>query len=254
MRSRIFRVGRVILPVLILMLLLSISGFVVWANTVPQIMPEAELALESNALVRVTETDKWIAFTPTESISQVGYILYPGSRVPAEAYAPLAQAIAQEGYFAAIVYVPLYQAILDTNAADAVMESHQEITTWVVGGHSLGGVAASQFASNHLDEVRGLVLMASQSFPGAGLENSDLQVVSLYGTDDGIFTVEEMAAARPDLPTDTQYIAIEGGNHSQFGWYGAQTGDHPAKISYDDQQAQVVSATLDLLSALSMPQ
>jgi hypothetical protein len=35
-------------------------------------------------------------------------------------------------------------------------------------------------------------------------------------------------------------VRIEGGNHSQFGWYGFQPGDRWASISREEQQAVVV--------------
>lgn len=37
-------------------------------------------------------------------------------------------------------------------------------------------------------------------------------------------------------------VEIAGGNHAQFGNYGAQKGDPPATISAAEQQAQAVSA------------
>ena len=46
---------------------------------------------------------------------------------------------------------------------------------------------------------------------------------------------------------------IEGGNHEQMGWYTGQPNDPPATISRDEQQRQVVDATLDLLARLARP-
>jgi hypothetical protein len=55
------------------------------------------------------------------------------------------------------------------------------------------------------------------------------------------------------LPPDATIVVIEGGNHAQFGYYGIQTGDGKATISREDQQAQIVSATLDWLAGLKIP-
>jgi hypothetical protein len=52
------------------------------------------------------------------------------------------------------------------------------------------------------------------------------------------------------MPPDTRWAPIEGGNHAQFGWYGEQSGDNPATISREAQQAQVVDATLVVLEQL----
>jgi hypothetical protein len=52
------------------------------------------------------------------------------------------------------------------------------------------------------------------------------------------------------LPPSTEWTAIEGGNHAQFGWYGPQSGDNEATISREEQQEQMVAATLQLLRQL----
>lgn len=62
---------------------------------------------------------------------------------------------------------------------------------------------------------------------------------------------DDIAASRPLLPADTRWVAIEGGNHAQFGWYGPQAGDAPATISRQEQQRQIVVATLEVLAALN---
>jgi len=46
-------------------------------------------------------------------------------------------------------------------------------------------------------------------------------------------------------------VAIEGGNHAQFGWYGPQAGDNPATISREAQQEQIIEATVELLALLN---
>jgi hypothetical protein len=49
------------------------------------------------------------------------------------------------------------------------------------------------------------------------------------------------------LPNEVHFVAISGGNHAQFGWYGGQVGNGEATISREAQQAQVVEVTLALL-------
>jgi Alpha/beta hydrolase family len=49
------------------------------------------------------------------------------------------------------------------------------------------------------------------------------------------------------------WVAIEGGNHAQFGWYGPQSSDGIATISRQEQQKQIVVATMELLSRLAAP-
>jgi pimeloyl-ACP methyl ester carboxylesterase len=131
------------------------------------------------------------------------------------------------------------------------MDAYPEIERWVVGGHSLGGAMAANFADTQPERVAGLVLWASYPAESNDLSGRDLPVVSVYGTLDGLATVEKIEASRPLLPADTEWVAIAGGNHAQFGWYGEQAGDNPAEIGRREQQAQTVAATAALLQKVS---
>ena len=85
---------------------------------------------------------------------------------------------------------------------------------------------------------------------GDDLSDYQLAVSSIYGTQDGLATGDEIVASRSLLPPDTWWTVIEGGNHAQFGWYGPQSGDNEATISREEQQAQIVAATLRLLQQM----
>jgi len=110
---------------------------------------------------------------------------------------------------------------------------------------------AAQFAKDHPSLVQGLVLWASYPDSGSDLSKSDLKVVSISATRDGLVTPDKIASSRALLPSTTRWLVIVGGNHAQFGWYGPQPGDNPAEISREEQQQQVVEATLELLENLS---
>jgi hypothetical protein len=79
------------------------------------------------------------------------------------------------------------------------------------------------------------------------------EVLAKWQESDGLATEDKIAASRPLLPAATRWVAIEGGNHAQFGWYGPQSGDGTATISREEQQRQIVAATLELLSSLAAP-
>jgi pimeloyl-ACP methyl ester carboxylesterase len=213
-------------------------------------MPEAAAALVSDSMVDVDD-NRWIAFRPADVEPTAGLIIYPGGRVDPVAYAPLARAAAAEGTLVVIVPMPLNLAFLGSNQALEVMEKYPEISSWAVGGHSLGGAMAANFADSHPGALDGLILWAAYPAHSDDLSDQDLVVTSVYGTNDGLTSIEEISASELLLPRDTRWIAIEGGNHSQFGWYGPQSGDNPADISREFQQAQVVQATLEILSSIS---
>jgi pimeloyl-ACP methyl ester carboxylesterase len=234
---------------LLLLPFLAVAGFAVWAYTPLGPMPEALAALESGPQVQV-ETEPWLVFQPVGDPPDTGLILYPGGRVDPRAYAPTARAIASDGYLVVIVPMPFNLAVFGAGRAAEVMAAFPEIERWAIGGHSLGGAMAANFAHQNPGRVDGLVLWAAYPAGGDDLSGSELEVVSISGTRDGLATPQDIADSRPRLPADTRWVAIEGGNHAQFGWYGAQSGDNPATISRQDQQAQIIGATTGLLSDL----
>jgi hypothetical protein len=237
----------VVLPVL------ATLGFVAWASLVPAPLPEALAALQSDGQVQV-ETGRWLVFQPRHERPTTGLILYPGGRVNFRAYAPAARAIAAEGYVVVIVRMPLNLAVFAPERAAEVLRAFPDVRRWAIGGHSLGGAMAAHFAYPHPDLVQGLVLWAAYPASGDDLSARDLTVVSIYGTRDGLATLDKIEASRSLLPATTRWIAIEGGNHAQFGWYGPQAGDNAASISREAQQAQIVEATLELLRSLGTNQ
>jgi pimeloyl-ACP methyl ester carboxylesterase len=92
----------------------------------------------------------------------------------------------------------------------------------------MGGAMAANYAHRQPGKVQGLVLWATYPASGDYLSSYKLQVASIFGTRDGLATGTKIEASRPLLPAATHWVAIEGGNHGQFGWYGAQPGDQPA--------------------------
>ena len=88
-------------------------------------------------------------------------IFYPGAKVEAAAYLPLLDQLRQTGLTCILVEMPFHLAIFDVNAAEDVMAQFPDIQHWYIAGHSMGGAMASQFASEHPDEVDGLILLGA---------------------------------------------------------------------------------------------
>jgi dienelactone hydrolase len=233
-----------------LLLIVTAAAVLIWASTGPAPMPEALAALQSDSRVEV-QTEPWLIFKPTEQDPTTGLILYPGGRVDARAYAPTAQSIAQQGYLVIIVPMPLDLAFFAPDRALEVIAAFPNIEAWAVGGHSLGGAMSARLAYRNPAALQGLILWAAYPAATDELSQQDLAVTSIYGTHDGLATGEKIDASRPLLPADTQWVAIEGGNHAQFGWYGPQSGDNEATISRAEQQEQLLQATLQLLIRLA---
>ena len=231
------------------LLVVLVGGFAIWGSTPPKPMPEALAALQSNESVTVA-SGKWLTFQPANGQTTTGFIIYPGGRVDYRAYAPAARTIAAQGYLVVIIPMPLNLAVFSPAAAAGVIAAYPGIQHWAVGGHSLGGSMAANFAHSHPAAVQGLVLWASYPAGSDNLSSSGLQVLSISGTLDGLSTPAKILASHSLLPAGTTFVPIQGGDHAQFGWYGPQPGDNPAAISREQQQAQIVQATVDFLKTL----
>lgn len=246
---RPLRIARIV-AMLILAVAVLFIGFLVWAGRPAMATAEASGALTTDESVNVSTTS-WLIFTPVTQTATTGLIFYPGALVDPQAYAPAAHAIAAKGYLVVIVPMPFNLAVFAPNRGQSVMAAYPTIKRWAIGGHSLGGAMAANFAATQGDAVKALILWASYPASNNSLaQRENLQVTSIYGTNDGLATVEKIEASHALLPPATHFVAIEGGNHAQFGWYGAQRGDNPATIPHEEQQAQVITATLAALAAI----
>jgi hypothetical protein len=230
-------------------ILAALLSFIAWGMIILAPMTEALAVLHSDVEVSIT-TDPWLVFQPVNQLPSTGLILYPGGRVDPRAYAPQAHSIAAQGYLVVIVPMPLNLAVFGAERAASVIQAYPDIHNWVIGGHSLGGSMAALFADNHRQEIKGLVLWASYPASSNNLADSTIRVSSIYATLDGLATKDKIEASHSLLPADTSWVPIDGGNHAQFGWYGNQPGDNPARLSRQDQQAQVIQATLELLKVV----
>lgn len=184
----------------------------------------------------ISVQDNLTVLSPTVP-SDTAIIFYPGAKVEAEAYLPLLEQIKQTGVTCILVHMPFSMAIFDADAAEDVMEQFPDIQHWYMAGHSMGGAMASQFASEHQDEIDGLILLGAYIYG----DYPDEKTLTVYGSLNQ--SVED------HIDYTENIVEIEGGNHAQFGNYGPQKGDLPATISAAEQQAQTVDAISDFMRA-----
>lgn len=213
-------------------IVIGIVSLFIWANDSykPQVLAKEALISDNTVEVKI---DKFISFTPKKIEATKGFIFYPGAKVDPESYAPLCRKIAEQGYEVVIVNMPMNLAILSYNRGEKVINEYSNIKNWVVGGHSLGGTMAAKFASENT-AVDGVVLLSSYPI-GDELKNMGKEVLSIWGSKDGIVNFENLIKSKEKLPEDTTYVEIEGANHSQFGDYGDQKGDDSPIINREEQ-------------------
>ena len=235
---------------LVVIITIGVFGIVIWSKTGTYPARSVALsALESTDRVTITQ-GKWITFTPVEE-AETGLIFYPGGLVEPTAYAPILHQIAAEGVLVIIVPMPLNLAIFNTGAANSVIDSYPNISTWNITGHSLGGAAAAIFAENNPTKIDAIALWDSYPANSANLSDNSISAISIFGTTDNFPNTDNFNDQRHLLPEDTIFFPIEGASHAQFGDYGPQTGDIVPSISLSEQHEQVAEIMLDFINASS---
>lgn len=197
----------------------------------------------NSTLPVVEDGDTLVIASPNTS---KGLIFYPGGKVDHKAYLPLMQACASEGILCVVAEMPFRLAVLDIHAADDIRDAHPEIDEWYIGGHSLGGSMAATHIADRVDNYEGLILLAAYST--ADLSNTDLKVLSVYGSEDNVLNLDSYRSNIGNLPLDTHEVVLDGGCHAYFGMYGEQDGDGVAAITADEQIAQTAALIADFIA------
>ena len=232
--SRILKNKKVLIWIasLTLVLFLIVGACAIYVSDYYRADSDAIAAFVSESTVtKSVVSDGVIAYGDAES--QVGFVFYPGGKVEHTAYEPLMVELASRGVLCILIEMPFNLAVLDVNAADGVQELYSDVLHWYIGGHSLGGSMAASYLSKHTDDFSGLVLLASYST--ADLSDGAVDVLSVFGSEDGVINREAYAKYKGNLPADFTEVEIKGGCHAYFGMYGEQDGDGVATLSAPEQ-------------------
>lgn len=225
-----------------------IAACAVYLSTSYKATSKAKDLLKGSLSYSVENRSYGTEFIPSDNESKTGVIIYPGGKVQHTAYSPIASGIAEGGYLTVIASMPFNLAVFNSNAAESIIKAHSEIETWVICGHSLGGVMASSYALKNPDKIHGIVFWAA--YPKDDMSECSIKALSFHGTLDGLISDEKLSETKKLFPKDTEFVEIEGGNHCSFGSYGFQKGDNAATISASQQQEIVTDDMLEFISKL----
>ena len=237
----------IILGVIATVIVALVIAVAVYLNTSYPAGQAARGSLQSDAAVSVRTCDDGdVVFEPVDrqAANGTGLVFYPGAKVDYTAYAPLMRAFSERGFTCVLVKMPFNLAFFDIDAADGARTAAPDVTRWYLGGHSLGGAMAAKYLAGHADEFVGLLLCAS--YATEDLSADDLSILSAYGTQDGVLNRESYRNDWKNLPPSAWELVIDGGNHAQFGDYGAQDGDGEASIAPAEQIAETADAFAQL--------
>lgn len=227
----------------ILILLIGTGGLVGWATFGAQEATERAVnILQENNIQR---ENGFLVFQPSTQ-TDTGLIYYPGGLVEPEAYAVTAQGIADSGYLVVIPKMPLNLAFTGINRADKVIADHPEITSWVIGGHSLGGAMAADYAKNNVDRIDGLIMLASYPANNKDFVDFPHPILCIVASNDPGASKQE--AFYEEVSDSASLFVIEGGNHRQYADYSFQNNDGVATISVAEQQDQIVFAVVHFMN------
>lgn len=191
---------------------------------------DTEKALVESGDLYESKADGENLILEADGETDTGIIFYPGGKVEYTAYLPLLEKLREAGYDVVLIKMPFNLAFFDMNAGEKVLADMEEelpnVKKWYVMGHSLGGVAASSFASHYEDEIQGLILLGAYDYGEYDEDNT----LIIYGSEDIQLDLSKIDEEKSDV------LEIQGGNHAWFGNYGKQDGDGEATISREEQQ------------------
>ena len=233
-----------ILIALAIIIILVAGVFYIYTLNYYHALPVAIEALNHDTL-NYTYEKNMIVLEPTDNKNHTGIIFYPGGKVEYTSYLPLMQSLAKEGYTCFLMKMPFNLAVFDQNAANKPIEEYKEINSWYLAGHSLGGAMASVYTSKNVEIVKGLILLGA--YPSSDLSELDIDMISIYGSEDLILNRKTFEDNKIYGPKSTNYVEIKGGNHAYYGSYGEQKNDGIASITPEEQQRLTVERILEFL-------
>ncbi len=211
--------------------------------------------IDAHADLLLEETPDYISLSPINGVNKsTGIVFYPGGLVDPHAYIEsFKDFVITDERQVVIMKVSANLAILNNAKAHSYIDHFEDVTDWVIGGHSLGGSVACMDAASHQDAYKGLFVLDAYSVSDLSSWQAPVMVITAsfdpvedkkYIENEGNLPPRLDLGSISDIPSSgssgqTLTYNIFGANHAQFGNYGVQKGDNVAKISAKDQQSFV---------------
>lgn len=230
---------RITVFVILAIFFLGFGSLLIYSSNSYEALEEMNetIDLQNYDQVTVTNSEEAIYFivdNPTANI-----IFVPGGLVEPDSYSYLAIEIANNGYNVTIAKVAFNLAILTPNKSKDFIDD--SLNNYIIG-HSLGGVTAS-IVANQSESISKVILLGS--YPIRDISDKDTLIITAEF--DIAMNQESFLDSLENVNSNNIIYEISGGNHAQFGWYGAQKGDGTAKIDTLTQQNIIIKEILDFI-------
>ena len=221
---------KIVIPVSVI-LIVNLSGFLIYFNIYYHATNEVNEYLKDDSEVIVKNTNEYYLFD-NKANNDKALIFYGGAKVEEKSYAPMLNKIAHQGIDVFLAKMPSKFALFDSQKADAIYKKNNQYTNVYLMGHSLGGVCASMNLSKTNLDYKGIIFLAS--YPDKKLDDK-YTALSIYGSNDKVLNLKEYNKHTSNFPSGYQTKIIEGANHANYGYYGAQKADGKADITREQQ-------------------
>lgn len=190
--------------------------------------------------VEVVDVNGPVIHIPATDRRRVALIFYPGGLVRPQAYEWLGRALAADGVETWIPSMPVDLAVAAKDRAADLLPTIGGGVHVVLGGHSLGGAMAADYASRSPRSISGLLLLGA--FPAEDIRiGAPWPALSLAAERDGLATVDEVRSGVDRLPEGSRLAVIPGAVHAFFGRYGPQAGDGTPTVSRSSAEAAILA-------------
>lgn len=179
--------------------------------------------------VQMEERNRMIKLSPLEKDNEIGIIFYPGGKVEYTAYIPILEELVSLGYTCYLCQMPGNLAVFGSDRAQEIIQEEDQIQTWYLAGHSLGGAMASSYAMKNPSDLEGIIFLGA--YAAYDISSENLDVISIVGAEDRVLNWDAYEENKTFAPADTKYVILNGANHGGFGDYGEQEGDGQASIT-----------------------
>ncbi len=190
----------------------------------------------------ISETDNRLTIRDQETIDEffnVGIIFYSGEKINGQCYLPLMAELANAGYDTFLPYALGNLPILNLDGADQIVSKFKWVTDWYIVAHSDACEMAAKYAKGH-KKIKGLILLGG--YTKTDISKNDIKVLSIIGSRDSILDMNKYKKAKSNLPKDTIFKEIKGGNHTAFADTALIRGD--TETSFEPSKQIKKTATL----------